>query len=63
MVGEEVVVGKVVAVSSRVSALPKNLIAPLPYRITRGGAGGLLSLLSVHTERRAGEDLLGGAMI
>ena len=31
-VGEEVV-----AASSRVSALPKKLIAPLPYRITRGG--------------------------
>ena len=31
-VGEEVV-----AASSRASALPKNLIAPLPYRITRGG--------------------------
>lgn len=38
-VREEVVVGEVVvvAVSSRASALPKNLIAPLPYRITRGG--------------------------
>ena len=33
-VWEEVVV---VAASSRASALPKNLIAPLPYRITRGG--------------------------
>ena len=29
-VGEEVVVGEVVAVSSRAIALPKNLIAPLP---------------------------------
>ena len=36
-VGDEVVVGVVVAVSSRAIALPKNLIAPLPYRITRGG--------------------------
>ena len=36
-VGEEVVVREVVAASSRTSALPKNLIAPLPYRITRGG--------------------------
>ena len=36
-VGEEVVVREVVAASSRASALPKNLIAPLPYRITRGG--------------------------
>ena len=36
-VGEEVIVREVVAASSRASALPKNLIAPLPYRITRGG--------------------------
>ena len=36
-VGEEVVVGEVVAASSRASALPKNLIAHFPYRITRGG--------------------------
>ncbi len=36
-VGEEVVVGEVIAVSSRARALPKNLIAPLPYRIARGG--------------------------
>ena len=36
-VGEEVVVGEVVAVSSRAFALPKNLIAPLSYMITRGG--------------------------
>ena len=35
-VGEEVVVHEVVAASSHASALPKNLIAPLPYRITRG---------------------------
>ena len=36
-VGEEVVVHEVIAASSCASALPKNLIAPLPYRITRGG--------------------------
>ena len=48
-VGEEVVVGELVVSdvavrshdeqdsSSRVRTLPKNLIAPLPYRITRGG--------------------------
>ena len=43
-VGEEVVVWEVVVsvrvaeeASSRAVALPKNLIAPLPYRITRGG--------------------------
>ena len=36
-VGEEVVVGEVIAASSRASALPKNLIVPLPYRIIRGG--------------------------
>ena len=35
-VGEEVIVCEVVTASSRVSALPKNLITPLPYRITRG---------------------------
>ena len=35
--GKEVVGREVVAASSRASALPKNLIAPLPYRITRGG--------------------------
>ena len=36
-VREEVVVGEELDASSRASALPKNLIAPLPYRITRGG--------------------------
>ena len=36
-IGEEVIVGEVIAVSSRAIALPKNLIAPLPYRIARGG--------------------------
>ena len=36
-VREEVVVRKVIAASSRASALPKNPIAPLPYRITKGG--------------------------
>ena len=38
-VREEIVVGEVVVVvaSSRASALPKNLIAPLLYRISRGG--------------------------
>src|SRR5664279_5582708 len=43
-VGEEVVVREVVIavrdgeeVSSRAAALPKNLIAPRPYRIARGG--------------------------
>ena len=36
-VGEEVVIGEVIVVSSRAIALPKNLIAPLPYRITKGG--------------------------
>ena len=34
---KDVIVREVVAASSRASALPKNLIAPLPYRITRGG--------------------------
>jgi hypothetical protein len=41
-VREEVLVGEGVvrrrdAVSSRAEALPKNLIAPHPYRFTRGG--------------------------
>ena len=36
-VGEEVIICKVVTASSHASALPKNLIAPLPYRIMRGG--------------------------
>ena len=43
--------------------LSKNLIAPLPYRITKVGFGGLLSLLAVHAGRRAGEELRGGAKI
>jgi hypothetical protein len=36
LVGEGVV-GRRDAVSSRVEALPKNMIAPHPYRFTRGG--------------------------
>ena len=36
LVGEGVV-GRRDAVSSRAEALPKNLIAPHPYRFTRGG--------------------------
>jgi hypothetical protein len=36
-VREEVLVGRCDAVSSRAEALPKNLIAPHPYRFTRGG--------------------------
>jgi hypothetical protein len=36
LVGEGVV-GRHDAVSSRAEALPKNLIAPQPYRFTRGG--------------------------
>ena len=36
-VGKEVIVGEVLNASSRASALGKNLIGPLPYRITRGG--------------------------
>ena len=34
---EEIVVGEVIVVSSRAIALPKNLIAHLPYIIARGG--------------------------
>ena len=37
MSGKKSSLGKNVDASSRASALPKNLIAPLPYRITRGG--------------------------
>jgi hypothetical protein len=36
LIGEGVV-GRRDAVSSRAEALPKNLIAPHPYRFTRGG--------------------------
>jgi hypothetical protein len=36
LVGEGVV-GRRDAISSRAKALPKNLIAPHPYRFTRGG--------------------------
>ena len=35
--GKKAVVEEVVAGSSHRSVLPKNLIAPLPYRITKGG--------------------------
>ena len=35
--GKKVVVEEVVAGSSHRSVLPKNLIAPLPYMITKGG--------------------------
>ena len=49
-------VGRRDAVSSRADALPKNLIAPHPYRFTRGGgSGGLLSRRPVHAGRGDGE--------
>ena len=35
--GKKAVVEEVMAGSSHMSVLPKNLIAPLPYRITKGG--------------------------
>ena len=35
--GKKAVIEEVVAGSSHRSVLPKNLIAPLPYRITKGG--------------------------
>ena len=35
--GKKVIVAEVVTGSSHRSVLPKNLIAPLPYRITKGG--------------------------
>ena len=61
--GKKAAVEEVIAGSSHRSVLPKNLIAPLPYRITKAGFGGRLSLLAVHAGRRAGEELLGGAKI
>jgi hypothetical protein len=43
-------------------ALPKNLIRPLPYRITKAsGSGDLLSRLPVHTDAQDGVDYGGGA--
>jgi hypothetical protein len=43
-------------------ALPKNLIRPLPYKITKaGGSGDLLSRLPVHAGARDGVDYEGGA--
>ena len=48
--GKKAVIKEVVAGSSHRSVLPKNLIAPLPYRITKGGV-------------RDGEELRGGAKI
>ena len=59
--GKKAVVEEAVAGSSHRSVLPKNMIAPLPYRMA--GFGGLLALLAVHTGRRDGEELRGGAKI
>jgi hypothetical protein len=43
-------------------ALPKNLIHPLPYRITKAsGFGDLLSRSSVHADARDEVDYGGGA--
>ena len=43
-------------------ALPKNLIRPLPYRITRAiGSGDLLSQTPVHAGARDGVDYGGDA--
>jgi hypothetical protein len=43
-------------------ALPKNLIRPLPYRITKAsGSGDMLSRSSVHTGARDELDYGGGA--
>ena len=42
--------------------LPKNLIRPLPYRITKAiGSGDLLSQTPVHAGDRDGVDYDGGA--
>jgi hypothetical protein len=37
MFGKKSSSGKELSVSSRAKAIPKNLIAPHPYRLTRGG--------------------------
>jgi hypothetical protein len=43
-------------------ALPKNLIFPLPYRITKeSGSGDLLSRSPMHAGARDGVDYGGGA--
>jgi hypothetical protein len=43
-------------------ALPKNLIRPIPYRITKAsGSRDLLSRSPVHASARDGEDYGGGA--
>ena len=52
-VGEEVVVGEVIIISSRAIALPKNLIAPLPYRIARGGLPEACCPFSRCTDRKS----------
>ena len=59
--GKKHVVEEVVAGSSHRSVLPKNLIAPLPYRITKGGVRRTVVTSAVHAGRRAGEELCGGA--
>ena len=55
--GKKAVVEEVVAGSSHRSVLPKNLIAPLPYRITKGG------VRRTVVPSRAGVELCGGAKI
>ena len=61
--GKKAVVEEVVAGSSHRSVLPKNLIAPLPYRITKGGVRRTAVPSRVHAGRRNGEALCGGAKI
>ena len=61
--GKKAVVEEVVVSSNHRSVLPKNLIAPLLYRITKGGVRRTAALLAVHAGRRDGEELRGGAKI
>jgi hypothetical protein len=51
LIGEGVV-GRRDAISSRTEVLPKNLIAPHPYRFTRGDREGVAAAQGSEGERR-----------
>ena len=59
--GKKAIVEEVVASSSHRSVLPKNLIAPLPYRITKGEVR--RTAVPSHGARRKEGWLCGGAKI
>ena len=61
--GKKAIIEEVVAGSSHMSVLPKNLIAPLPYRITKDGVRRTAVPSHGAAGRRAGEELCGGAKI